>query len=120
MPLYRNIRPFPISLENAYTGRIHVVHPNDTIELPESFASYYVHVLEKVRTNNIENDQEKNEPAKQEVPTFTENLEEYVKEEVKSVIEETVQKRSAGRPKKNVEVPSNVQKRPAGRPKKVV
>lgn len=46
--IYRNIREFQLALENATTGQIVYVQPNQTIELPESFAAFYSNVLQPI------------------------------------------------------------------------
>jgi len=88
MSLYRNIRPYPINLENASSGKVFVLQPNDTIELPDAFAQFYVHVLEKVIVAKIEPKFE----IKREVPKV-ENKKE-VKEEVLETKEENLEEPS--------------------------
>lgn len=133
MPIYRNIRIYPIQLENATTGKQYVIYPGDTIELPTSFAAFYSHVLEEVKIAPVVPD----EPVISSEPIYltegTEEKEETVEEEIQEedIPEENTEnnedvkedteievKRGRGRPKKPVEVEEK-EKRGRGRPKKV-
>lgn len=112
MKLFKSIRPYPITL---YKGNQQViVHPGQTIELPEQFGLMYSgllipiydHITPTIVTPIVE---EKIEVVKDVFVSkdepIVETTSEIVEEDVEEKIEETVEvveevKRSRGRPKK--------------------
>ena len=94
---YKNVKEWPLKLENANTGEIMIISPGQIVDLPETFGNFYSNMLKPVM----------NQPLTF-IPPIDEQIDELVRQEIEDI------KKTEAFNSENTEPP----KRGRGRPPK--